>query len=64
MANKLTKLVKVAEDFRVNRYDNGWMFEVGGRDKKGDCVTAKVICNTEDEVLALVKEYNTLDLDI
>ena len=28
---KLTKLVKVNENISINRYDNGWMVEIGGR---------------------------------
>jgi hypothetical protein len=30
---KLTKLVKVNESITINRYDNGWMVEIGGRNK-------------------------------
>ena len=55
--SKLAKLAKVNESITINRYDNGWMVEVGGRNKKEDW------CNTEEEVLALVKEWNTLPLD-
>jgi hypothetical protein len=29
---KLTKLSKVNESITINRYDNGFMVEVGGRD--------------------------------
>lgn len=60
---KLTKLAKVNESITINRYDNGWMVEVGGRDKKQDWKTAKIMCNTEDEVLALIKEWNSMDID-
>ena len=60
---KLTKLAKVNESITINRYDNGWMVEVGGRDDDNDWKTAKVMCNTEDEVIALIKEYNTKELD-
>lgn len=63
MTKSLDKLVKVNENITINRYDNGWMVEVGGRDKKEDWSTAKVVCNTEDEVLSLVKEWNTKPLD-
>jgi hypothetical protein len=59
---KLTKLVKVNESITINRYDNGWMVEIGGRNKKDDWATTKTICNTEVEVLDLVKEYNTIPL--
>ena len=60
---QLTKLVKVNDSFSVNRYDNGWMVEVGGSDKKDDWKTAKIMCNTEDDLIALIKEYNSMDLN-
>ena len=60
--SKLTKLTKVNESITINRYDNGWMVEVGGRNKKDEWVTAKVMCNTEDELLAIVKEYNSMEV--
>ena len=60
---KLTKLTKVNDSFSINRYDNGWMVEVSGRDKKQDYKTAKIMCSTEEELLAVVKEYNTMPLD-
>ena len=59
---KLAKLAKVNDSFTVNRYDNGWMVEISGRDKKDEWATAKVVCNTEDELIAVIKEYNTTTL--
>ena len=70
MATKTTvskisdKLIKINESYTVYRYDNGFMVEASGRNKKGDYVTAKILCNTLDEVLALVKEAGEMDLDI
>jgi hypothetical protein len=69
MATKTTvskisdKLIKINESYTVYRYDNGFMIEAGGRNKKGDYVTAKILCNTLDEVLILVKEAGEMDLD-
>lgn len=63
MASKLNKLAKVNESITVNRYDNGWMVEVSGKDKKDDWKTAKVMCNTEAELLDIIKEYNSMDID-
>ena len=60
---KLSKLVKVNDSFTVNRYDNGWMVEIGGRNKKDDWVTAKIMCNTEDELVTLIKEYNSMEIN-
>ena len=62
MAN-LTKLVKVNESVTINRYDNGWMVEIGGRNEENEWATSKVICNTESEVLDLIREYNSKPLD-
>jgi len=62
--SQLSKLAKVNENISINRYDNGWMVEIGGRDKKEDWKTTKTLCNSEEEVLALVKEWNTLPLDV
>jgi hypothetical protein len=60
---KLNKLAKVNESITINRYDNGWMVEVGGRDSDNEWKNSKIVCNTEEEVLAVVKEYNAMDLD-
>ena len=60
---KISKLAKVNENISLNRYDNGWMVEVGGRDKQGDWKTAKIMCNTEDELIAVVKEWNSMEVD-
>ena len=62
--NRLSdKLVKVNENFTVNMYDNGFMVEAGGRTKKGDYVSAKIMCSTVDEVLNLVREACEMDRD-
>jgi hypothetical protein len=60
---KLNKLSKVNESITINRYDNGFMVEVGGRDDENDWKTAKVLCNTEAEMLDVVKEWNTMEID-
>jgi len=60
---KLNKLSKVNESITLNRYDNGFMVEVGGRDHENDWKTAKILCATEEEMMAVVKEWNSMDLD-
>lgn len=60
---KLSKLAKVNESITINRYDNGWMVEVGGRDDESEWKNAKVVCNTEEEVLDVVREWNTMEID-
>lgn len=60
---RLTKLTKVSDSFTVNRYDNGWMVEVSGKDDDHNWRSTKIICNTEEDLVAVIKEYNTMDLD-
>ena len=60
---KLNKLSKVNESITVNRYDNGFMVEVGGRDDENDWKTAKILCATEEEMMAVVREWNTMEID-
>lgn len=59
---KLTKLTKVNESITINRYDNGWMVEVGGRDQEGDWKTSKILCNSEDEMISVIKEWNSMEV--
>jgi len=63
MASKLKKLAKVNESITLNRYDNGWMVEVGGRDDDSDWKTAKIMCSTEEEMISVIKEWNSMDVD-
>ena len=60
---KLSKLTKVNESITLNRYDNGWRVEVGGRDQENDWKNAKIMCSTEAEVIEVVQEWNSMDLD-
>lgn len=63
MAKKLTKLSKVNESITINRYDNGFMVEVSGRDNESDWKTAKVLCGTEEDMMAVIQEWTTMEID-
>jgi hypothetical protein len=63
MTKKLTKLSKVNESITINRYDNGFMVEVSGRDTESDWKTAKILCGTEEEMIAVVSEWTTMEID-
>lgn len=56
------KLDKVSDSYTINRYDNGFMIEVSGRDADGDWVTSKVICNTEEDLITVIKQVNSLEV--
>lgn len=63
MSLLLNKLDTVDGSCTVHRYDNGWMLEVPGRNQEGDWATAKILCNTEEELIEYIRQYNTVALD-
>lgn len=54
------KLAKVGDSLTVNLYDNGYMVEVSGRDADDEWKTAKILCNTLDDVYAVIKDAATV----
>lgn len=40
----------------------GWLKSVDVT-KKEDWKNAKILCNTEEELIQLIKEYNSMDLE-
>lgn len=69
MATKMTvskisdKLVKVNDSYTVNMYDNGFMFEISGRDKKEDYKSAKIMCANLEQLSLLIAEAAEMDRD-
>jgi hypothetical protein len=57
------KLEKVTESFNVYMYDNGFMFEIAGRNPDGDYKTAKILCQNIDQLIALVQEAAGMEKD-
>jgi hypothetical protein len=55
------KLAKVNDNFSVNMYDNGFMLEIGGRNKDDDWATAKIMCNSIEELTTLIKEASAME---
>jgi hypothetical protein len=55
------KLSKVDEQFTVNMYDNGYMFEISGRDSDDDWATAKIMCTSMDEIAELAHEAANME---
>ena len=54
------KLAKVSDSLTVYLYDNGYMVEVSGRDDSDDWKTAKIMCNSLEEVSEIVKEASEM----
>ena len=63
MAKISNKLAKVNESFTINRYDNGFMIEVSGKDHEDEWKTSKLLCSTEEELIELVREAISIKLD-
>jgi len=57
------KLAKVNESFTVNMYDNGFMFEISGRNKDGDYKAVKITVTEMSQLLALVQEATEMERD-
>ena len=57
------KLTKINESFTIYMYDNGYMIEVSGRNKKTDWVTAKIMVSNADDLVALVREATEMERD-
>ena len=55
------KLAKVNDNYTVNMYDNGFMLEIGGRNKDDDWATAKIMCNSIEELTTLIKEAAAME---
>lgn len=54
------KLAKCGDSLTVNMYDNGYMVEVSGRDKKDDWKNAKIMCPTLNDVYAVISEASEM----
>lgn len=57
------KLSKIGDSFTVYMYDNGFMFEASGRDDSDSWATSKILCNTLDELVQLIKEASAMERD-
>jgi hypothetical protein len=57
------KLSKVNENFTINMYDNGFMIEVSGKDSEDDWKAVKLMVQSVDELIVLIKEVTELPRD-
>jgi len=61
--NLSDKLTKCSDSLSVYMYDNGYMVEVSGRNDDGDWATAKIMCQTLDEVTKIIQEAAHMERD-
>lgn len=55
------KLTKVDDDMTIRMYDNGFLFEMNGRDDNDDWAGVKILCNDIKEVQELILEAVKLE---
>ena len=55
------KLKKVDDDMTVRMYDNGFLFEVNGRDEDDDWSSVKILCSNLDEITTLMQEATSME---
>jgi hypothetical protein len=57
------KLKRVSYSYTVNQYENGYMVEVSGRNHDDEYDTYRIIAPTIEELVKLVTEISTMDMD-
>jgi len=55
------KISKCNDSLTVNMYDNGYMVEVSGNDSNSDWKSAKIMCQTLEEVYAVIAEAAAME---
>jgi hypothetical protein len=55
------KIAKCNDNLTVNMYDNGFMVEVSGNDSNNDWKSAKIMCQTLEEVYAVISEASAME---
>lgn len=57
------KLHKVNESMVINRYDNGYMIEAGGRSVDDEWRNARIMVTSIDEVKTLIEEFGNMPVN-
>lgn len=54
------KLSKINDSLTVNLYENGFMVDVSGRDDDDDWKSTKIVANTIDDLIELIREASEM----
>lgn len=57
------KLRKVNDTYTISMYDNGYVFEISGKNASDDWKSVKIVVNSVKELLELVEEACSLERD-
>lgn len=59
--NIVDKISKIGDNISITLVDNGFVFEVSGRDAADNWKTLKVVCTSRSELDSLIDEALELD---
>lgn len=59
--NIADKLAKVDETVTIQMYDNGFLFEISGRDHEDDWSNVKILCSSMEDINRLLKEATSIE---
>lgn len=54
------KLSKINDSLTINLYENGFMVDVSGRDDDDDWKSTKIVANTIDDLIELIREASEM----
>ena len=57
------KLRKVNDTYTISMYDNGYVFEISGKNASDDWKSVKIVVNSVKELLQLAEEACSLERD-
>lgn len=58
------KISKVDRNFIITRHDNGYTFEVSGRNLSEDGYTKiQLVCQSFEQLICYLNEYNLMEID-
>jgi hypothetical protein len=55
------KLMKVDETVTIQMYDNGFLFEISGRDHEDDWSNVKILCSSMEDINRLLTEATSIE---
>lgn len=61
--NIIDKISKIGDNISITIVDNGYVFEVSGRDDVGDWKSVKIVCTSRTELDSLLDEALELPRD-
>jgi hypothetical protein len=59
--NIVDKIVKVDDTISIRLVDNGYLFEVGGKNANDEWKSVKIVCTTRSQLDSLLDEALELD---